>query len=340
MEFTIDQVALLINGKVEGEGNIKVNRLDKIQEGKPGGISFFSNQKYENHVYETECSAIIVSENFKPIKPIKPTLIRVKNAYVGFTQLLEAYSQLIKMQLTGAVEPCYMDETSTLGEGFYRGVFSSIGKNCQIGNHAKIHSQVYIGDNVIIGDNCIFHPGVKICNDSRIGSNCEFHPGAVIGADGFGFAPLEDGSFKAIPQIGNVIVEDNVSVGANATIDRATMGSTVIKKGAKIDNMVQIAHNVIIGENTVIAAQAGISGSTEIGKNCMIGGKAGIVGHVKIADYTNIGANTGISKSIEKSGQTLLGYMGFDFKSFLKSYAVFKNLPQLQDKLKELEKKL
>ena len=232
-----------------------------------------------------------------------------------------------------------MDASSSIGENHFRGAFSYIGKNCKIGNQVKIHPHAYIGNNVEIGDNTIIHSGARICTDTKIGKNCEIHPGAVIGSDGFGFAPQEDGSYKAIPQIGNVIIEDNVSIGANSTIDCATMGSTLIKKGAKIDNQVQIAHNVVIGENTVIAAQTGISGSTEIGKNCVIAGKAGIVGHIKIADNTTIGANTGVSKSIKSPGQTLFGYIGFDMKQFLKSYSIFKNLDDLENRIKELEKK-
>ncbi len=282
---------------------------------------------------------MIVSEDFQPVKPFKTTLLRVKDAYLGFTKLLEAYAQLSKAMLVGVEEPSYMHQTSTIGENHYRGAFSYIGKNCQLGKNVKIHPQAFIGDNVKLGDNCIIHPGVKICADTQIGDNCEVFPGAVIGADGFGFAPQADGTYKAIPQIGNVILEDNVSIGSNTTIDCATLGSTIIRKGVKIDNQVQIAHNVIVGENTVIAAQTGISGSTEIGKNCVIAGKAGIVGHIKIADHTTIGANTGISKSIKKSGETHFGYMSMDMKDFLKSYALFKNLDKLEKRVKELEKK-
>ncbi|SNS52669.1 UDP-3-O-[3-hydroxymyristoyl] glucosamine N-acyltransferase [Belliella buryatensis] len=339
MEFTVEQVASLLNGKVEGDGSTKVNRLDKIQDGQPGGISFLSNEKYENYIYETAASAVIVSENFQPKKAVKPSLIRVKDAYTGFTQILEAYSQFTKNNKTGVEQPAFIHESSSIGDGHYRGAFSYIGQRTTVGDNVKIYPNSYIGDNVKIGHNCIIHPGAKICNDTVIGSYCEIHPGAVIGSDGFGFAPQEDGTYKAIPQVGNVIIEDFVSIGANTTVDCATMGSTIIKKGAKIDNQVQIAHNVVIGEHTVIAAQAGISGSTEIGKNCVIAGKAGIVGHLKIADKTTIGANTGISRSIDTSGQTLFGYMGFELKSFLKAYAIFKNLPQLQDRLRELEKK-
>lgn len=339
MEFTLGQLAALLGGTVEGDHSLKVNRLDKIQEGKPGGISFLSNEKYEPFLYETEATAVIVSEGFQPNRQFSTTLIRVKDAYLGFTTLLEAYAQFSKNALSGVEEPSYLGAGSQMGEQGYRGAFSYIGKNCVIGDHVKIHPHAYIGDRVTIGDHTIIHSGAKICADTKIGSNCEIHPGAVIGADGFGFAPQADGTYKPIPQIGNVILEDHVSVGANTTIDCATMGSTLIKKGAKIDNQVQIAHNVIIGENTVIAAQTGISGSTEIGANCVIAGKAGIVGHIKIADKTTIGANTGISKSIKNSGQTLFGYMAMDMKEFLKSYTHFKNLDQLAQRIKELEKK-
>ncbi|TDQ13520.1 UDP-3-O-[3-hydroxymyristoyl] glucosamine N-acyltransferase [Algoriphagus boseongensis] len=339
MEFTLGQIAAILGGKVEGEDQLKVSRLDKIQEGKPGGISFLANEKYEPYLYETHATAVIVSQNFTPSKKFSTTLIRVKDAYLGFTQLLEAYSQFSKASFEGVQEPSYIDSSSTMGPKGFRGAFSYIGKNCQIGENVKIHPQAFIGDKVKIGNNTIIHSGARICSETIIGANCEIHPGAVIGSDGFGFAPQEDGSYKAIPQIGNVILEDHVSVGSNTTIDCATMGSTLIKRGAKIDNQVQIAHNVIIGENTVIAAQTGISGSTEIGKNCVIAGKAGIVGHIKIADNTTIGANTGISKSIKTPGQTIFGYMGMEMKNFLKSYSIFKNLEGLEKRIKELEKK-
>ncbi|MCH6201146.1 UDP-3-O-(3-hydroxymyristoyl)glucosamine N-acyltransferase [Aquiflexum sp. LQ15W] len=339
MEFSLGQIAELIGGKVEGDNTLKVRRLDKIQEGLPGGISFLSNEKYESFIYETKATAVIVSENFEPNKPLSTTLIRVKNAYEGFTTLLEAYAMLVQSSKSGIEEPSFFDETSSIGANYYRGAFSYVGKNCIIGSSVKIYPNAFIGNNVKIGNNTVIHAGVKIYDNTQIGENCEFHPGAVIGGDGFGFAPLPDGSFKKIPQLGNVVIEDNVSIGTNTTVDCATMGSTLIKKGAKIDNLVQIAHNVIIGENTVIAAQTGISGSTEIGKNCMIAGKAGIVGHIKIADNTTVGANTGVSKNITKSGQTLFGYVGYDIKDFLKSYSLFKKLPELLDRIKELEKK-
>ena len=339
MEFSLAQIAAILNGKVEGDEAKTVSRLDKIQEGKSGGISFLANEKYTSYIYETEATAVIVSENFLADKPLKTNLIRVKDAYTGFTLLLEAYASMMKSGIEGIEEPSYLDNSSTIGTRIYRGAFSYIGKNCKIGNHVKIHPHAFIGDRVELGDYTIIHAGAKIYADSKIGTHCEIHPGAVIGSDGFGFAPQQDGSYKAIPQIGNVLIEDHVSIGANSTIDCATMGSTIIRKGVKIDNQVQIAHNVIIGENTVIASQTGISGSTEIGKNCVIAGKAGIVGHIKIADHTTIGANTGVSKNITSSGQTLFGYVGMDIKRFLRSYSIFRNLEGVENRLKELEKK-
>lgn len=325
---------------MEGDGSLKVSHLDKIQEGSPGGISFLSNEKYETYIYSTEATAVIVSETFQPTKPLKTNLIIVKNAYEGFTLLLETYASIIRSEKTGIEEPSYFDKSSIIGDNFYRGAFSYVGKNCKIGESVKIYPNAYIGDNVKIGDETVIHAGVKIYKNSIIGNKCEIHAGAVIGSDGFGFAPVEDGTYKTIPQLGNVIIGDRVSIGSNTTIDCATMGSTVINNGVKIDNLVQIAHNVTIGENTVIASQTGISGSTEIGKNCVIAGQVGIVGHLKIVDGTTIGAKTGVIKNVTQSGQTLFGYIGFDLKEFLKSYSIFKKLPELQDRIKELEKKL
>ncbi|MFO7824867.1 MAG: UDP-3-O-(3-hydroxymyristoyl)glucosamine N-acyltransferase [Cyclobacterium sp.] len=340
MEFTIDEIALLLDGSVEGDGSQKINRLEKIQEGKAGSIGFLSNLKYEKYLYDTACSAIIVGEDFKPQKAFKTTLIRVKDPYTGFTKLLEAYSKMVKSDISGIEEPTYFHESSTIGPNCYRGAFSYVGRNCKIGNNVKIYPQVYIGDDVIIGDDCTFYPGVKIYSRTIIGNDCEIHSGSILGADGFGFAPQADGTYKNIPQLGNVVLEDGVSIGANTTIDCATMGSTHIGRGVKIDNQVQIAHNVILGENTVVASQAGISGSTSVGKNCVLAGKCGIVGHIDIADNTTVGANTGIMKSVTEPGKTIFGYIGFDIKDFLKSYSIFRKLPLLHNKLRELEKKL
>ena len=339
MEFTIDQIAQLLDGTVEGDGSQVINNLEKIQEGKPGSIGFLSNLKYEKYLYNTNCSAIIVSKDFVPQKSFTTTLVKVMDPYAAFSKLLESYSELTKPNPQGIEEPSFIGKSSVIGNEFYRGAFSYIGKNCVIGKNVKIYPQVYIGDNVVIGSNCIFHPGVKIYPKTKIGDFCEIHSGAIIGSDGFGFAPQEDGSYKNVPQLGNVILEDHVSIGANSTIDCATMGSTLIKKGVKIDNQVQIAHNVTIGENTVIASQAGISGSSTIGKNCVFAGKSAVVGHIDVADNTIVGGNTGVMKTVKEPGTTIFGYIGFDIKASLKSYSLFKKLPLLHDKLRELEKK-
>lgn len=339
MEFSLEQLAGILGGTVVGDASQKVNRLDKIQEGRPGGISFLANEKYEVYLYETAATAVIVSEDFVASKPHTATLIRVKDAYSGFTTLLEAYNHLSKASFVGVEQPSFLGENSRMGEGGYRGAFSYIGKDCVLGEGVKIHPHAFLGDRVTIGDGTIIHPGARICSDTRIGKQCEIHAGAVLGSDGFGFAPQADGSYKPIPQIGNVVLEDQVSIGANATIDRATMGSTLLRKGAKIDNQVHIAHNVIIGEHTAIAAQTGIAGSTTIGSYCIIAGKAAITGHITIADHTTIGGSTGVSKSIKKSGQTLFGFLAMDLKEFLRSYSVFKNLDDLQKRVQQLEKK-
>ncbi|EIM75672.1 UDP-3-O-[3-hydroxymyristoyl] glucosamine N-acyltransferase [Nitritalea halalkaliphila LW7] len=339
MEFSLEQVAQLLNGSVEGDGSLKVSRLDKIQEGKPGGISFLANEKYVPYLYETEATAVIVSEDFAPQRKVNAALIRVKNAYTAFTDLLTAYEQLSQQELSGVEEPSYCGEGTQVGEGVYRAAFSYIGRNCSIGDGVKIYPHAYIGDGVKIGAGTIIRAGAKLCKEVIVGAYCDIHEGAVIGSDGFGFAPQDDGSYKAIPQIGQVILGDHVRIGANTTVDRATMGATRIEEGAKIDNLVQLAHNVVVGAHTVIAAQAGVSGSSTLGKNCVIAGQAGIVGHLNLADRTTVGASTGISKSVNKPGTTLFGYMGMDLKGFLKAYAIFKKLPELQEKVKELEKK-
>jgi UDP-3-O-[3-hydroxymyristoyl] glucosamine N-acyltransferase len=339
MEFSLEQLAGILGGTVAGDASQKVNRLDKIQEGQPGGISFLANEKYEAYLYETASTAVIVSEDFVASKPHTTTLIRVKDAYSGFTTLLETYNHLSKVSFVGVEQPSYLGENSQIGEGGYRGAFSYIGKNCVLGEGVKIHAHAFIGDRVTIGDGTIIHPGARICSDTRIGKHCEIHAGAVLGSDGFGFAPQTDGSYKTIPQIGNVVLEDQVSIGANSTIDRATMGSTLLCQGVKIDNQVHIAHNVVVGAHTAIAAQAGIAGSTTIGAYCIIAGKASIVGHLKIADHTTIGGNTGVIKSIKKSGQTLFGFLAMDLNEFLRSYTIFKNLEALQKRVQQLEKK-
>jgi UDP-3-O-[3-hydroxymyristoyl] glucosamine N-acyltransferase len=340
MEFSIQQIASLINGEAEGGNNQSIKDLGKIEEGKPNTISFLANEKYEQYLYSSNAAAIIVSKDFIAKKAIKPALIRVENPYTAFTKLLEEYDKLISYAKTGVEEPTYLGDNATLGEGIYRAAFSYIGDNVKIGNNVKIYSQVHIGDNVEIGDNTLIFAGVKIYDRCIIGNNCNIQAGAVIGSDGFGFAPQEDGTYKTIPQLGNVILEDNVSVGANTTIDCATLGSTIIRKGSKIDNLVQIAHNVDIDQNTVVASQAGISGSTKIGKNCIIAGQVGVVGHISVADKTTVTAKTGISKTIKKEGLILSGTYGFEHSKFLKVNSIYKNLPDLLNRVKVLEEKI
>ena len=342
MEFTINQVAGMLGGEVKGNGNEKINMLAKIQEAKKGQIAFLSNPKYEQYIYTTQASAVIVKKDFAPKKEIASTLILVDDPYSSFTALLEEYHKLISFQKAGVEQPCFIGENSSVGTGIYRGAFSYIGNNVRIGNNVKIYPYVFVGDDVVIGDNTVLHPSVKLYSSTKIGSNCVIHSGTVIGSDGFGFAPQGDGSYKTIPQLGNVIIEDDVVVGANTVIDCATLfgDSTIIHQGVKLDNLIQIAHNVEIGKNTVIAAQTGISGSTKIGDNCLIAGQVGIAGHLIIANNTSFGAQTGIGKSIMKEGEKLMGSPAFDVKDYYKAYAVFKQLPNLNNRLRELEEKV
>jgi len=342
MEFSISQIAAMLGGEVNGDGSEKINMLAKIQEAKKGQIAFLSNPKYEQFIYTTHASAVIVKKDFQPKKDLSCVLIRVEDPYLSFTSLLEEYHKLISFQKTGVEQPSFIGEHSTTGSNIYRGAFSYIGNNVKIGDNVKIYPQVFIGDNTIIGNNTILHPNVKLYAGTRIGSNCVIHAGVVIGSDGFGFAPQEDGTYKTIPQLGNVLIEDNVTIGANTTIDCATFfgDSTIIHKGVKMDNLIQIAHNVEIGSNTVIAAQTGISGSTKVGENCVIAGQVGIAGHLVIANNTSVGAQAGIAKSVKEEGQRLLGYPVFDVKDYFRSYAVFKQLPDLNYRLRQLEKKV
>lgn len=342
MEFTIQQIAAMLGGEIKGDGKAKINMLAKIQDAKPGQIAFLSNPKYENYIYTTQASAVIVGKDFVPKKEIASALIVVDNPYSSFTVLLEEYHKMVSFQKSGVEEPSFVGTKSTVGKNIYRGAFSYIGNNVRIGDNVKIYPHAYIGDNVIIGDNTILHTGVKLYADTRIGNNCIIHAGTVIGSDGFGFAPQADGTYKTIPQLGNVTIEDNVAIGANTVIDCATLfgDSTVVRQGVKLDNLIQIAHNVEIGKNTVIAAQAGISGSTKIGENNVLAGQVGIAGHLVIANNTSIGAQSGISKSIKEEGVKIIGYPAFDVKDYFRSYAVFKNLPDLNQRLRELEKKV
>ncbi len=338
MQFTAIQIATLINGTVEGDPEVKVDRVAKIEEANSGALSFVANPKYEEYLYTSKASIIIVNQDLNIEHEIKPTVIRVKDAYSGFALLLEKYNEIMS-QVTkkGIEEPSHISETATLGENCYVGAFSYIGNNVTLGNNVKIFPGSYIGDNVTVGDNVNVFSSVKIYDRSVIGNQVVIHSGTIIGSDGFGFAPQKDGSYKKVPQIGNVIIEDNVEIGANTTIDRATMGSTIIRSGVKLDNLIQIAHNVEIGENTVIAAQSGVSGSTRIGKNCVIGGQVGIVGHIQIADGTKINAQSGLSKTVSQPNSALTGSPAFDYKSSLKSQAIFRNLPELQQRLHKLE---
>ena len=342
MEFTINQIAAMLRGEVQGNGEEKINMLGKIQDAKKGQIAFLANPKYEQYIYTTQASAVIVKKDFQARKEISATLILVEDAYSSFTLLLEEYHRVISFQRSGAEEPSFIGKDSTVGKNIYRGAFSYIGNNARIGDNVKIYPHVFVGDNVSIGNNTILHPNVKLYADTKIGNHCVIHSGTVIGSDGFGFAPQEDGSYKTIPQLGNVIIEDNVCIGANTVVDCATLfgDSTIIRKGVKLDNLIQVAHNVEIGKNTVIAAQSGISGSSKVGENNMIGGQVGIAGHLVIANNTGIGAQAGIGKSIKEEGQRIIGSPAFDVKEYYKAYAVFKRLPDVNDRLRELEQKI
>jgi UDP-3-O-[3-hydroxymyristoyl] glucosamine N-acyltransferase len=338
MEFKAQNIADFLGGTVEGDANVVVSDVAKIEEGKPGTLTFLSNPKYNKYLYETESSIVIVNQDMELEAEVKATLIRVPDAYKAFASLLELYQQS-KVNKTGIENPSFIDSTATMGNDIYLGAFAYIGKNVRIGNHVKIYPQVYVGDNTIIGDDSILFSGVKIYEDTKIGEACIIHSGAVIGSDGFGFAPLEDGTYQKIPQVGNVILEDLVEIGANTTIDCATMGSTIIRKGTKIDNLVQIAHNVEVGENTVMAALSGISGSTKIGKNCRFGGQVGIVGHITIGDNVNIGAMAGVTGSI-KSNKSVLGAPAMDLAQAAKVFAIFRNLPQLREQVINISKQI
>jgi UDP-3-O-[3-hydroxymyristoyl] glucosamine N-acyltransferase len=337
MQFSAAQIALLINGKIEGDPNAVVGAFGKIEEAVREQLSFLANPKYEEYLYTTGASVIIVNETLELKQPVTATLIRVSDAYSSFANLLTKYQEIEAQQLTGIQEPSYISKSAKLGDKVFIGAFAYLGEGVVIGDHAKIHPQVYLGNNVRIGDNTVLHPGVKIYHGCVVGAGVTIHAGSVIGGDGFGFAPQPDGSFKKIPQIGNVLIEDGVEIGANVTIDRATIGSTLIRKGAKLDNLIQIAHNVEIGNDTVIAAQAGVSGSTKVGNGVMIGGQAGIVGHLQIADGARINAQSGVSKSIKTRGSAVTGSPAYDYTSALRSQVISKNLPELKQKLKELE---
>lgn len=338
MQFSAAQIAIIISGKVEGNADEMVASFGKIEEAQQGQLAFLSNPKYEEYLYSTKASIIIINEAQELKQAVSCTLIRVPDAYSAFATLLAAYQQLETQQLKGIQQPVHIHPTAKTGDNVFIGAFTYIGEKVVVADGVKIFPNVFLGDNVVIGENSILHPGVKIYHDCVIGKNVTIHAGTIVGSDGFGFAPLADGTFKKIPQIGNVIIEDNVEIGANSTIDRATMGSTLIKEGAKLDNLLQIAHNVEIGNHTVIAAQSGVSGSTKVGNHVMIGGQVGLVGHIQIADGSRINAQSGVSKSIKTNNTTVTGSPAYNYTAALRSQAISKNLPELEKRIKELEK--
>ena len=339
MKFAASQIGEILQGTIEGDATVLVDRLAKIEEATEGAITFLANPKYTHYIYTTGASVVIVSDTFVPSEPVRPTLIRVGNPYTAFTVLLEFYEKYLRSLKNGIEQPSFQSPEAKLGDQVYLGAFSYVGAGAVIGDEAKIYPQVYIGENVVVGRGTVIYPGARIYRDTRIGDNCIVHAGAVLGADGFGFAPQADGSYKKIPQTGNVILEDDVEIGANTTIDRSTMGSTVIRKGTKLDNLIQVAHNVEIGSNTAIAAQAGIAGSSKIGQGCVIGGQVGIAGHLHIGDRTTIAAQSGVIADIA-GGSTVMGAPSFDHKDYIKSYVIFRKLPQLAQRIERINKKL
>lgn len=338
MKFTAQQIAEILEGEVVGNPNIEVSKLSKIEEGQEGSLTFLSNPKYQNFIYTTQASVTIVNRTFVPEKTVTTTLIKVDDAYGAFTKLLEFYNQ-VKLNKTGIEPLSFIDESVSYELDLYLGSFAYVGKNVVLGKNVKIYPNSYVGDNVIIGNNVTIFAGVTIYSETEIGNNCTFHSGAIIGSDGFGFAPNTDGTYTKIPQIGNVVIEDDVEIGANTTVDRATMGSTFIRKGVKLDNQIQVGHNVEIGENTVIAAQTGIAGSTKIGTNGMIGGKVGFAGHITVGNNVRIKANSGVTKNV-KDGEVLQGPLAFTDSSYAKSYIHFKNLPKIISEIEELKKEI
>jgi UDP-3-O-[3-hydroxymyristoyl] glucosamine N-acyltransferase len=336
MKFTAGQIAGILDGVVFGNPDAEVYKLAKIEEGTEGSLTFLANTKYSNYLYTTNATIVIVNKSYELENEVKATLIKVDDAYSSFSKLLEYYNQ-IKLMKSGIEQPSVISDGVTYGDDLYLGSFCYIGKNVRIGNNVKIYPNSFIGDNVTIGDNCVFFAGVRIYSETEIGNHVTIHSGTIIGSDGFGFAPQEDGSFTKIPQIGNVVIEDYVEIGSCSTVDRATLGTTYIRKGAKLDNQIQVAHNVEIGENTVIAAQTGIAGSTKIGKNCLIGGQVGIAGHITIGDRVKIQAQSGIGKSL-KDGEVVQGSPAFNYGDFAKSFVHFRNLPKIVNEIEELKK--
>jgi len=338
MKFTAQQISEILQGEIEGDPSVEVYKLSKIEEGEKGSLTFLANPKYTPFLYATEASIAIVNKDFIPEKNIKATLIRVEDSYKAFSKLLEFYNQ-VKLNKTGIERPNFISDSAKLGKEVYVGAFAYIGNNVNIGDHVKIYPNVYIGDNVTVGEGTMLFSGSKVNSESIIGKYCVIHPGVIVGCDGFGFVPDKDGIYSKIPQTGNVILEDNVDIGSGSTIDRATLGSTILRKGVKIDNQIQIAHNVEIGENTIIAAQSGVAGSTKIGKNCKIGGQVGIVGHLKIGDNVSIQAQSGIGRNL-RDNEVVQGSPALPYGDYNKSYVHFKNLSKLVDKVDVLEKML
>ena len=336
MKFTATQIAEILEGQVDGNPDAEVSNLAKIEEGKEGSLTFLSNPKYEPYLYTTQSSIAIVDKDFQPEKEVTTTLIRVESAYKAFSKLLEFYNQ-VKNNKQGREEPHFISTSATIGSGEYIGAFVYIGNNVKLGDNVKIYPNTFIGDNTVIGNDVTIFAGAKIYSETVIGNKVTIHAGAIIGSDGFGFAPNEKGEFNKVPQIGNVIIEDNVDIGAGSTIDRATLGSTIIRQGVKLDNQIQIAHNVEVGKNTVIAAQTGIAGSSKVGENCMIGGQVGISGHLNLGNKLRIQAQSGISKNL-KDGETVQGSPAFNYPDWNKSYVYFRNLPKIVQTVNKLEK--
>jgi UDP-3-O-[3-hydroxymyristoyl] glucosamine N-acyltransferase len=337
MKFTAEQIATVLDGKVVGNPNAEVSSFSKIEEGVEGSLTFLANPKYESYIYTTKATITIVNDSFEPESAVNSTMIQVEDAYMAFTKLLTFYDQARKDSKNGIEQPSTISENVLYGADFYLGSFSYIGSNVKIGNNVKIYPNCFVGDNVELGNNVTLFAGAKIYHDSIIGNNCVFHSGVIIGSDGFGFAPDSDGTYVKIPQIGNVIVEDNVEIGASTTVDRATMGSTIIRNGVKLDNQIQIAHNVEIGENTVIAAQTGVAGSTKIGKNCVIGGQVGFAGHIVIGNNVRIQAQSGVGRNV-KDNEILQGSPAYTYSDYSKSYVHFRNLTKIVAELEELKK--
>lgn len=339
MKLSAREIAQLLNGRVEGEESVIITHPGKIEAAEKGAITFLANQKYESFIYTTKAAVVLVSNDFQPKEKVPVTLIRVENVYVSITKILQIYEDSFH-PISGISSLAFIHNEAQIGKSASIGDFTSINANVQIGDNCRIYPQVFIGKGTTIGKNVIIYPGVKIYHNCRIGDNCILQANAVIGSDGFGFAPQDDGTFQKIPQVGNVIIEENVEIGANTVIDRATTGSTIIKAGTKLDNLIQIAHNVTVGSHTVIAAQAGIAGSTRIGNHCQIGGQAGFVGHIEIADKVKVQAQSGVTKSVEKEGVVLYGYPAFSYRDYLKAYALFRQLPNLEKRIRQIEKEM